>query len=137
MIIRFTRWANEKLHDDVDFAKKKSSFQIKIICILVCTLVSKIVVFGAQKTTHGLTESNAPILIRFMKLFEYRAELSLQTLKCQRRRQSLRDLLSIRLTKRTCNSSLSRRERQLIQTFERRQTQYRPRTSIIEDDEVA
>ena len=40
--------ANEKLHDDLIFAKK-SYFRIKPIFILMGTLITKIAVFGAQK----------------------------------------------------------------------------------------
>ena len=39
-------WANENLNHDVK--KKKSSFQLHLIYILVDTLISKIAVFGTQ-----------------------------------------------------------------------------------------
>ena len=43
-----SRWVNEKFHDDVDFAKKKSSFWMKLIFTLMGTLMRKILAFGSQ-----------------------------------------------------------------------------------------
>ena len=46
----FARSTNEKLHNDVDFAKKKkSSFRMTLIFILMATLISIIPVFGTQR----------------------------------------------------------------------------------------
>ena len=45
----------DRLTEDADFGKKKSSFQMKLILILPGMETSKIVSFGPQKTrTHTL-----------------------------------------------------------------------------------
>ena len=49
------KWACDRLKEDTDFGKKKTSFQMKFILILAGIKISKIVAFGAQKTrTHTL-----------------------------------------------------------------------------------
>ena len=49
------KWACDRLTEDDDFGKKKSSFQMKLILILAAMLTSILVVFGTQKTrTHTL-----------------------------------------------------------------------------------
>ena len=51
----FAKCACDRLTEDADFGRTKSSFQMRLILILAGMLTSKIVVFGAQKTrTHTL-----------------------------------------------------------------------------------
>ena len=47
---RFAKWYCDRLTEDDNFGKKKSSFQMQLILILVDILTSKIVAFGIQTT---------------------------------------------------------------------------------------
>ena len=56
MRFRFDKWACDRLTEDADFFKKKSSFQMKLISILAGMYTSKIVAIGAQKNPHAYIE---------------------------------------------------------------------------------
>ena len=47
MRFRLAKWTCDRLTEDGDFGKKKSSFQMKLILILAGMETSKIVAFGA------------------------------------------------------------------------------------------
>ena len=70
----WNRSANEKLHDDIEFTKKKKklSFRMKLIFILVGTLIAELLYFGLRTPTIFLTEVNAPLTNYLVRLVERR-----------------------------------------------------------------
>ena len=68
------KWACNRLTEDADFSKKKSSFQMKIILILAGMQTSRIVAFGAQKTRKKSPWSSG----QYVRLLDKKPEFEFQ-----------------------------------------------------------